>query len=361
MLLRFRCVRPGTGYLRGMNRTEIDTLGEFGLIDRITQGFEHRQPTTVLGIGDDAAVIDGAGKHAVWSSDMLCEGVHFDLAYVPLKHLGYKAVVVNLSDICAMNVLPTHVTVSMALSNRFSVEAVEELYEGIRLACGVYGVDLVGGDTTSSRSGLVLSLGVMGWAEPGSAVTRAGAQVGDLLVVSGDLGAAYMGLQILEREKHVLRAAPGAQPELAEHASLIGRQLKPEARTDVVRELAQLRVRPTAMIDVSDGLASEIRHLCQRSGRGVRLYEDKIPILPETYAAARAFELDPTLCALSGGEDYELLFAVAPADINQFLNHPLFSVIGHFTEAEKGHVLVTKQGLEVPLQAQGWDGFTGTV
>jgi thiamine-monophosphate kinase len=235
---------------------------------------------------------------------------------------------------------------------------VDLLYEGVRAACQAYGVDLVGGDTTSSQSGLVLSLGVMGLAKPDAVVPRSGAKAGDLLVVSGDLGAAYMGLQILEREKHVLQAAPGARPELDVHASLIGRQLKPEARLDVVRELQQLRVKPTAMIDVSDGLASEIKHLCKRSQVGVRLYEDKIPVLQETYSAARSFELDPTMCALSGGEDYELLFAVSPSDINQFLNHPLFSVIGHFTEPDRGQVLVTKQGLEVPLQAQGWDGFT---
>jgi thiamine-monophosphate kinase len=333
-------------------------LGEFGLIDRITVDFEPRQAGTRLGMGDDAAVIDPGGMQVVWSTDMLCEGVHFDLAYVPLKHLGFKAVAVNLSDICAMNALPTHITVSLALSNRFSVEAVDLLYEGVRAACQAYGVDLVGGDTTSSQSGLVLSLGVMGLAKPDAVVSRSGAKAGDLLVVSGDLGAAYMGLQILEREKHVLQAAPGARPELDVHASLIGRQLKPEARLDVVRELQQLRVKPTAMIDVSDGLASEIKHLCKRSQVGVRLYEDKIPVLQETYSAARSFELDPTMCALSGGEDYELLFAVSPSDINQFLNHPLFSVIGHFTEPHRGQVLVTKQGLEVPLQAQGWDGFT---
>jgi thiamine-monophosphate kinase len=328
------------------------------LIDRITVDFEPRQAGTRLGMGDDAAVIDPGGMQVVWSTDMLCEGVHFDLAYVPLKHLGFKAVAVNLSDICAMNALPTHITVSLALSNRFSVEAVDLLYEGVRAACQAYGVDLVGGDTTSSQSGLVLSLGVMGLAKPDAVVSRSGAKAGDLLVVSGDLGAAYMGLQILEREKHVLQAAPGARPELDVHASLIGRQLKPEARLDVVRELQQLRVKPTAMIDVSDGLASEIKHLCKRSQVGVRLYEDKIPVLQETYSAARSFELDPTMCALSGGEDYELLFAVSPSDINQFLNHPLFSVIGHFTEPHRGQVLVTKQGLEVPLQAQGWDGFT---
>ncbi len=328
------------------------------MIDRITVDFEPKQAGTRLGMGDDAAVIDPGGMQVVWSTDMLCEGVHFDLAYVPLKHLGFKAVAVNLSDICAMNALPTHITVSLALSNRFSVEAVDLLYEGVRAACQAYGVDLVGGDTTSSQSGLVLSLGVMGLAKPDAVVPRSGAKAGDLLVVSGDLGAAYMGLQILEREKHVLQAAPGARPELDVHASLIGRQLKPEARLDVVRELQQLRVKPTAMIDVSDGLASEIKHLCKRSQVGVRLYEDKIPVLQETYSAARSFELDPTMCALSGGEDYELLFAVSPSDINQFLNHPLFSVIGHFTEPDRGQVLVTKQGLEVPLQAQGWDGFT---
>ena len=347
-------------YLRPMERTEISELGEFGLIQRMTRELSHQQPSTLRGVGDDAAVIDPMGKRLVVSTDMLCEGVHFDLSYVPLKHLGYKSVVVNLSDICAMNATPTQVVVGLGLSNRFSVEAVDELYEGIRLACEVYKVDLVGGDTTSSPSGLTLSVTAMGLAEPNALVGRDGSGDDDLLVVSGDLGAAYMGLQILEREKTVFQAAPTAQPELEDFAYLLERQLKPEARVDVVREMAELGLKPTSMIDISDGLSSEIMHLGTSSGVGFKVYEDKLPIDPKVYDTAREFNLDPTLCMLSGGEDYELLFTVKQDDYEKVRNHPKLSVIGHAVAAPDAFTLVTKNGPEVPLQAQGWDGLKGS-
>lgn len=340
-----------------MERTEIKDLGEFGLIARITSDLERHRPETLLGVGDDGAVIDAGNRRVVVSTDMLCEGIHFDLSYVPLKHLGYKAVVVNLSDICAMNAEPVSITVSMALSNRFPVEAVEELYAGIKKACEVYKVDLIGGDTTSSRAGLVLSVTAMGLAAGDVIVTRSGASDNDLIVVSGDLGGAYMGLQILEREKEVFRAAPTAQPDLSGHEMLLERQLKPEARIDVVRELADLKCKPTSMIDVSDGLASEILHLSTASGHGIRIYEDKLPIDQKTYETAREFDLDPTLCMLSGGEDYELLFTVAQDDYEKIRNHPKLTIIGHMTPDSEDRKLVTKNGLLVDLTAQGWDGL----
>lgn len=340
-----------------MERTEIRDLGEFGLIQRMTQGLTHRQPSTLRGVGDDAAVLDAMGKRIVVTTDLLCEGVHFDLSYAPLKHLGYKAVVVNLSDVCAMNAMPTQVVVGLGLSNRFSVEAVDELMEGIRLACEVYNVDLVGGDTTSSPSGLTLALTAMGLVDGDAVVGRDGASDGDLLVVSGDLGAAYMGLQILEREKAVFQAAPTAQPELEDFAYLLERQLKPEARVDVVREIADLGIKPTAMIDISDGLSSEVMHLGTASRVGFKVYEDKLPIDPKVYDTAREFNLDPTLCMLSGGEDYELLLTVKQEDYDKLRNHPKLTVIGHAVAAPDAFTLVTKNGPEVPLQAQGWDGL----
>lgn len=345
-------------YLRHMERTEISDLGEFGLIRRITKEWPIHQASTLRGIGDDAAVLDPSGQRLVVTTDMLCEGVHFDLSYAPLKHLGYKAVVVNLSDVCAMNAKPTQLVLGLGLSNRFSVEAVEELYAGVRLACEVYGVDLVGGDTTSSPSGLTLSVTAIGQVAGDAVVGRDGAKDGDLLVVSGDLGAAYMGLQILEREKSVFQAAPTAQPELEDFAYLLERQLKPEARVDVVRELADLGLKPTSMIDISDGLASEVMHLGNASGVGFKVYEEKLPIDPKVYETAREFNLDPTLCMLSGGEDYELLFTIAQDDFEKVRNHPKLSVIGHAVAAPDAFTLVTKNGPEVPLQAQGWDGFS---
>lgn len=340
-----------------MERTEIGSLGEFGLIRHLTEGLVTRQPSTLLGVGDDAAVLDPAGKRVLVSTDMLCEGVHFDLSYAPLKHLGYKSIIVNLSDICAMNTVPTQVTVSLALSNRFSVEAVEELYAGMRKACELYSVDLVGGDTTTSLSGLVISVTVMGFADSDQIVRRNGAKAGDLLVVSGELGGAYMGLQVLEREKHVFKEAPGVQPDLLGFDYVLERQLKPEARFDVVRELRQLQLKPTSMIDVSDGLSSEIFHLCSESGVGVKVYEEKLPIHPEAYESARAFNLDPTVCMLNGGEDYELLFTIAQSDADQIMNHPMFSIIGYMTEDPQERRLIAKNGVEANLEAQGWQPF----
>ena len=338
-----------------MERTEIKDLGEFALISKLTKDLAKNRPSTLLGVGDDAAVIDPLGKRVVATTDMLVEGVHFDLSYVPLKHLGYKAVIANLSDVCAMNAKPTQILIGLGVSNRFSVEALEELYEGVKTACELYKVDLVGGDTTSSPSGLTLSITAVGLVDGDSVVTRGGATAGDLLVVSGDLGAAYMGLQVLEREKEVFKEAPKAQPDLQNHSYIIERQLKPEARTDIVTELSDLKVKPTSMIDISDGLASECFHLMAASGLGVRIYEDKLPIDPKTYDTAREFNLDPTVCMLSGGEDYELLFTISQNNFENIRNHPKLSVVGHMTEDSKEHIMVTKNGLDVELKAQGWD------
>ena len=338
------------------SRTELSALGEFGLIDRLAARVQLTQPSSVKGIGDDAAVIDPSGLHQVITTDMLVEGVHFDLAYMPLKHLGYKAIVVNLSDVYAMNAEPRQVIVALALSNRFPVEAVDELYEGMLLACRQYGVDLVGGDTCSSRSGLVIAVTAIGAAHPEELVYRNGAGEHDLLVVSGDLGGAYMGLQVLEREKAVFTET-GAQPDLAGHDYILERQLKPEARKDIVALLKQLGVKPTAMIDISDGLASEAIHIARSSGVGVRLYDEKLPIDPATYNTARDFHLDPTTCALSGGEDYELLFTIRQADFEAIKGNPNLTVVGHMIDANSGYRLVDRQGGEHELTAQGWDAF----
>lgn len=338
------------------SRTELSALGEFGLIERIASRVQLGQGSSVKGIGDDCAVIDPQGLHQVVTTDMLVEGVHFDLGYVPLKHLGYKAVVVNLSDVYAMNAQPRQVLVALALSNRFPVEAIDELYAGMLLACGKYGVDLVGGDTSASNKGLMICVTAIGAAKKEDIVYRNGAKENDLLVVSGDLGGAYMGLQILEREKAVFNDT-GAQPDLAGHDYILERQLKPEARRDIISLLAQLRVRPTSMIDISDGLASETIHLCRRSGTGVKLYDEKLPIDPHTYQVARDFNLDPTTCALSGGEDYELLFTIAQGDFEKIKGNPSLTVIGHMTSASEGMHLVDKQGGLHELTAQGWDAF----
>ncbi|MDE0870561.1 MAG: thiamine-phosphate kinase [Flavobacteriales bacterium] len=340
-----------------MERTEIEQLGEFGLIRRLTKDIKHQQLSTLLGVGDDAAVLDAGDRKVVVSTDMLCEGIHFDLAYMPLKHLGYKAVTVNLSDICAMNALPTQITVSIALSSRFSVEAADELYSGIHKACEVYGVDLIGGDTTSSKAGLVISITALGLVDSESVVSRSGAKTNDLLVVSGELGSAYMGLQVLEREKEVFQAAPTAQPDLSDHTGLLERQLKPEARVDVIKEMADLGLKPTSMIDISDGLASEVLHLCTASRCGVKVFEEKLPIEEHTYETARVFNLDPTLCVLSGGEDYELLFTIDQSDYDKVHNHPKLTIIGHMTEDAKELTLITRNGMHTPLTAQGWDGI----
>lgn len=340
-------------------RTEISELGEFGLIAKLTKDFPRQQDSTSFGIGDDAAVIDaGDGRKMVVSTDMLTEGVHFDLMYAPLKHLGYKAVTANLSDICAMNAVPAQITVSIAISNRFSVEALEELYGGIRTACERYKVDLVGGDTTSSKGGLVISVTAIGFAKAEDLAYRHAAEKGDLIVVSGDLGSAYMGLQVLERERHVFTEAPGTQPDLTGYEYLLEKQLKPEARLDIIHHLAEIKVKPKAMIDVSDGLASEILHLCNESNLGCKVYEEKIPIDPLTYDTAREFNLDPTLCALSGGEDYELLFTVDQEAWERLKGDPHFSVIGYMADPTEGHHMLLKNGGETPLVAQGWNAFS---
>jgi len=338
-------------------RTNLEQLGEFGLIDYLTKNFELSQKSTLKGVGDDAAVLDPQGKKVLISTDMLLESIHFDLAYTPLKHLGYKAIQVNLSDICAMNAIPTQVTVSIGLSSRFPLEAVEELYEGIYLACEKYRIDLVGGDTTSSKQGLVISVTSIGYADEKDIVYRNGAQEGDLICVSGDLGGAYTGLQLLEREKRIYLENPNIQPDLEGKDYIVERQLKPEARKDVVELLKEIDVKPTSMIDVSDGLASELLHICKQSDKGCNLYEEKIPLDPMTYDTAREFNLDPTICALSGGEDYELLFTVKQADYDKIKYKMDISIIGYITEPSAGCNLITKSGVVHALKAQGWNAF----
>lgn len=339
-------------------RTELDALGEFGLIDRMTQDFPLRNASSLKGVGDDAAIIDNAGKRTLVSVDLLLEGVHFDMTYTPLKHLGYKAAVVNFSDIYAMNGTPTQIVVGLGVSNRYSVEALEELYAGIRLACEAYHVDLVGGDTTSSRSGLVISITVIGVANEKDVVCRSGAKANDLLCVSGDLGGAYMGLLILEREKAEYLANPNMQPQLKGFDYVLQRQLRPEARKDIVARLKEAGVKPTSMIDISDGLASEILHLCKASGVGCQLYENKIPLDPTTAKLAKDFQIVPSVAALNGGEDYELLFTVDQKDYEkiQKLSDDI-TIIGYMT-ADKGVAeLITPDNHVIPLKAQGWDHF----
>lgn len=343
--------------LENTERTELSSLGEFGLIKHLTQFIEIVNESTVKGVGDDAAVIDFKGKQTVISTDMLVENVHFDLAYTPLKHLGYKAVSVNVSDIYAMNAIPRQITVSLAISSKFSVEAIEELYSGMMLACHKHKVDIVGGDTTSSKSGLIISITAIGEANPEDLVYRNTSKEGDLLCVTGDLGAAYIGLQLLEREKKIFMESPNVQPDLEGNDYIIERQLKPEARKDIPVLLQKLEVKPTAMIDVSDGLASEILHLCTDSGTGCNLYEEKIPIDPAAYNTARDFNLDPTVCALSGGEDYELLFTIDQSDFPKIKANPDITVIGHMTAKKDGVNLITKAGTSTPLTAQGWDAL----
>lgn len=339
------------------SKTELEALGEFGLIRHLTASFKVGQTSTILGIGDDAALIQIADKEIGITTDMLVEGIHFDLGYAPLKHLGYKAVVVNLSDIYAMGMEPTQITVSLAVSNRFGLEALEELYSGVQLACEIYGVDLVGGDTTSSNKGLILSITAIGQAATGTAIKRSGAQPNDLLVVSGDLGGAYMGLQILRREQEVFKVNPGHQPDLEPYSYLVERQLKPEARKDIVRLLQQLEVTPTAMIDISDGLSSEILHISTASGVGAVLYEEKIPLDPTLISSCEEFQLDSTTVALSGGEDYELLFTIKQEDYPKIKGNPNLSVIGHMADRNQGAVLVTRGGQQLPLTARGWNAF----
>ena len=337
--------------------TPISELGEFGLIELIKKQIKLSNPTTVDGIGDDAAQFNHKGENSLITTDMLIEGVHFDLSYTPLKHLGYKAVSVNVSDIYAMNGTPSQITVSMALSNRFPVEAVDELYEGIMLACERYGVDLVGGDTTSSRVGLVLSITAIGSAKAEDVVKRSGAKPTDLLVLTGDIGGAYLGLQVLEREKAVFKENPNLQPDLAQYPYILERQLKPEARKDIIPLLKELDLKPTSMIDVSDGLSSELIHICKSSGVGCRVYEDKIPLDPETIKVCEEFNVDSTTMAINGGEDYELLFTIPLSDFDKIKGNPHFTPIGHITEEAEGMVLQTRDGTSAELTAKGWDSF----
>jgi len=336
-------------------QTSVSELGEFGLIDRLTKDVKLKNESTVKGIGDDAAVLDYKEKQIVVSTDLLTEGIHFNLMYVPLKHLGYKAVVVNLSDIYAMNAVPKQITVSIAVSGKFSVEALEDLYAGIHLACETYNVDLVGGDTTSSLTGLIISITAIGEGEKDSIVKREGAKPTDLLCVTGDLGGAYMGLQLLERENEVFKVNPKMQPQLAGYDYILERQLKPEARQDVPGIFKKLGIVPTSMIDISDGLSSEIMHLCKKSDVGCSLFEDKVPMDNQTKQMAEEFSINPIVAALNGGEDYELLFTISLDDYEKIKNDPDFTIIGHMTEASEGINLVTNAGSAIPLEAQGWN------
>lgn len=338
-------------------RTDVNKLGEFGLIQHLTQDSRLQNASTIKGIGDDAAVIDNRNLQTVVSTDMLVEGIHFDLMYVPLKHLGYKSIVVNLSDIYAMNAIPRQVTVSIAISNRFSVEALEELYKGINAACEAYGVDLVGGDTTSSLKGLVISVTAIGQAPKANIVYRNTANVGDLLCITGNVGAAFLGLQLLEREKRIFQQNPEAGIDLEGQNFLVGRQLKPEARRDMIAAFAKNKLIPTAMIDVSDGVASEVFHICEQSGVGAIVEESGVPIHPDAELMAIKFKLDPITCALSGGEDYELLFTVAPQDVDKVRFLPDIYIMGEIVEASEGIKLHTKGGNIHPLKAQGWRHF----
>jgi len=338
-------------------RTELSSLGEFGLIDLISKGVKINNSSTDLGIGDDCAVLEADGKKTLISTDLLIEGVHFDLTFTPLKHLGYKATIVNLSDMAAMNAVPTQITVSLGLSNRFSVEAIQELFSGIKLACDKYKVDIVGGDTTSSKKGLIISITVIGFAEEKDIVYRSGAKANDLICVSGDLGGAYAGLLVLQREKSAFVANEEMQPDLEGNEYILERQLKPESRTDVIQILRNLSIKPTSMIDISDGLASEVKHICKQSNVGATLYEDKIPIDQQTWDTARKFDLDPTTCALNGGEDYELLFTIHQDDFEKIKNVSEISIIGHITQKSEGVNLITKNGVSTIIKAQGWDGL----
>lgn len=342
---------------KNKSKTSLADLGEFGLIEHLTQNFKIKQESTLKGIGDDAAILDFKDKKAVVSTDLLIEGIHFDLSYMPLKHLGYKAVIVNLSDIYAMNATATQVTISIAMSNRFPLEAIEELYEGIYAAANTYNVDVIGGDTTSSTKGLLISVTAIGQANEEDIVYRNGAKANDLLVVTGDIGAAYLGFQVLEREKQVFQADPNNQPDLDMYSYLIERQLKPEARRDVSGLLKELAVKPTAMIDISDGLSSEIIHLCKQSEVGCNLYEDKIPLDQQVISTCEEFNMDSTTIALSGGEDYELLFTVSQEDFPKIKANPNFTIIGHMTAPSEGMNLITRANEKIGLRAQGWNSL----
>lgn len=342
---------------KNQERTPLSHLGEFALIEHLTKNFKINHTSTIKGIGDDAAILNFKDKKVVISTDLLVESVHFDLSYMPLKHLGYKAVVVNLSDIYAMNATPTQMTVSIAVSNRFPLEALEDLYAGIETAATIYNIDLIGGDTTSSNTGLLISITAIGEIEDQKVVYRNGAKHNDLLVVTGDLGAAYMGLQVLEREKEVFKVNPNSQPDLEPYSYIVERQLKPEARKDIIKLLEELNVKPTSMIDISDGLSSEIIHLCKQSLVGCDLFEEKIPLDPAVISVCEEFNIDSTTVALNGGEDYELLFTIGQSDYPKIKANPNFTVIGFMKEAEEGMHLITRAESKIPLKAQGWKNF----
>ena len=342
---------------KNQQRTQLSDLGEFGLIDHLTKHFKIKQASTVKSIGDDAAVLNFEKNKIVVTTDLLVEGIHFDLSYMPLKHLGYKAVIVNLSDVYAMNAIPTQVTISIAVSNRFPLEALEALYAGIETASNIYNIDVVGGDTTSSNTGLLISVTAIGEVENDTEVYRNGAKANDLLVVSGDLGGAYMGLQVLEREKEVYKVNPNNQPDLEQYSYIIERQLKPEARKDITKLLKDLDVKPTSMIDISDGLSSEVIHLCKQSNVGCDLYENKIPLDPQVISTCEEFNIDSTMVALNGGEDYELLFTISQKDFPKIKANPNLTVIGHIREAQDGMHLVTRAETKIELKAQGWKNF----
>ncbi len=343
---------------KNQERTSLAKLGEFGLINHLTKHFKIHHSSTVKGIGDDCAVLNNTEEEIVVTTDLLIEGVHFDLSYMPLKHLGYKAVMVNLSDVYAMNAEAQQITVSIAVSNRFPLEAIEELYAGIQLACNTYKIDLIGGDTTSSTKGMLLSVTAIGSAKKEDIVYRNGAKPTDLIVVSGDLGGAYLGLQVLEREKQVFNVNPQNQPDLDAYTYIIERQLKPEARKDIPALLKELGVKPTSMIDISDGLSSELFHICTQSKVGCKVYEEKFPLDPQVISTCEEFNLDSTMVALSGGEDYELLFTVSINDFDKIKGNPNLTVIGHVTEEAAGLHLVTRANQELELKAQGWNSFS---
>lgn len=342
---------------KNQQRTQLSDLGEFGLIDHLTKNFKVKHKSTIKSIGDDAAVLNFDNKKIVVTTDLLLEGVHFDLSYMPLKHLGYKAVIVNLSDVYAMNAKATQITVSIAVSNRFPLEALEDLYAGIETAADIYDIDVIGGDTTSSNTGLLISVTAIGEVESENEVYRSGAKPNDLLVVSGDLGAAYMGLQVLEREKEVYKVNPNSQPDLEPYTYIIERQLKPEARKDIVKLLSDLGVKPSSMIDISDGLSSEIIHICKQSKVGCDLYEEKIPLDPQVISTCEEFNIDSTTVALNGGEDYELLFTISQDDFLKIKANPSLSVIGYIKEEKEGIHLITRADTKIPVKAQGWKNF----
>ena len=334
----------------------LKELGEFGLIDRITKKIKSYQQNTKLGTGDDAAVIKSK-KNILISSDMLVEGIHFDMSFTPLKHLGYKSVVVNISDIYAMNAIPTQITVNLGISSKYTLEAIDELYDGILLACEKYKVDIIGGDITSCISGLTISITAIGEGNENEIVKRSGAKENDLLITTGDLGGAYMGLNVLQREKEVWKNNPNMQPELDDFNYILQRQLKPEARKDIIESFKEINIKPTSMIDISDGLASEIFHICKASKVGCQVYEDKIPIDSETYKTSMDFNINPTVSALNGGEDYELLFTINQKDYEKIKDDPKITVIGHITKKDQGINLVGNGNTLTPLKAQGWNHF----